>query len=181
MRIQLTILGILLTVAIYAQMPGQAQILAQTQILPQAQIPAQTLPDFEFYRLDKSPFTNKDLPQRKRTFFVFFDSDCEHCQRAVKKIDQQYKSFKNTLTCLVSLDDHDKINRFINTYAPHLKDQANVVLLQDIRNQFIVRFKPYKYPSMFLYSADKKLVDYEDNEETVFRMVNALAKTNSHQ
>jgi peroxiredoxin len=158
MGIRLSVLGMLIAGNIYAQ------------------IPAQTLPDFTFYRLDKSPFTNRDLPQGKMSFFIFFDSDCDHCQRAVRNIDQQYKSFQNTVTCLISVDDHDKINRFVNTYAQHLKNQKNVVLLQDSLNQFIARFKPYKYPSMFLYSADKKLIDYEDNEETVFRIVNTINK-----
>jgi hypothetical protein len=47
-------------------------------------------------------------------------------------------------------------------------------MLQDTKNEFIVRFKPRKYPSMFLYSADKKLLDYEDNAESMFRFTNQL-------
>jgi peroxiredoxin len=140
------------------------------------QIPAQTLPGFEFSRLDKSFFTNKDLPKDKMLFFVFFDPDCEHCQHAVKNIDQQYKSFNNTAVYLLSSEDHDKINNFIATYGRHLKAQKNVVVLQDNLNQFIAKFKPYKYPAMFLYSSEKKLLDYEDNEETVFRVVNIINK-----
>lgn len=141
-----------------------------------AQIPAQELPEFVFHRLDGKAFTNQELPPGKRTFFVFFDSDCDHCQRAVKSIDQQYRSFQNTPVYLISMDDHDKINRFVYTYAPHLKDQKNVVLLRDDQNQFITRFSPYKYPAMMLYSADKKLLDYQDNEATVFRIVHTLQK-----
>src|SRR5258708_27050030 len=139
-----------------------------------AQIPAHTLPHFTFYRHDKSAFTNSDLLCGKMYFFLFFDSDCDHCQRAVKNIDQQYQSFQNTLICLISVDDHDKIDRFVNTYAQHLKNKKNVVLLQDNLNQFIPRFKPYKYPSMYLYSTDKKLIDYENNEPTVFRIVHTI-------
>ena len=134
-----------------------------------SQLPAQILPDFEFSRLNKSPFTNNDLPKEKMLFFVFFDSDCDHCQHAVKNIDQQYASFKKAAVYLISTDDKDKINRFINTYGQHLKNQTNVVLLRDNLNQFVAKFKPLKYPSMFLYSANKKLVQYEDNEESVFR------------
>jgi len=81
------------------------------------QIPAQTLPEFEFSRLDKSAFTNKNLPHGKLLFFVFFDSDCDHCQRAVKNLDKQYKSFKKASVYLISLDDQDKINRFMIIYG----------------------------------------------------------------
>jgi peroxiredoxin len=141
------------------------------------QIPAQTVPDFEFFRIDNSMFANQDLPKGKMLFFVFFDSDCEHCQRAVKNIDQQYKIFKESAVYLISLDDRDKINHFMANYGRRLKSQKNVILLQDKLNQFIARFKPYKYPSMFLYGADKKLIDYEDNEGTVFRFEHAIKRT----
>jgi peroxiredoxin len=140
------------------------------------QVPAQIIPDFEFSKLDHSPFTNRDLPQDKMLFFVFFDADCEHCQHAMKNIDARYLSFKKTKIFLISLDDNAKIKHFVNTFAPHLKDQKNVLLLRDNLNQFITKFKPYKYPSMFLYSAERKLIDYEDNEETVFRFVNTINK-----
>lgn len=140
-----------------------------------SQLPAQILPDFEFSRLNKSPFTNNDLPKEKMLFFVFFDSDCEHCQRAIKNIDQQYGSFKKAAVYLISTDDHNKINRFISAYGEHLKNQKNVVLLRDNLNQFIAKFKPLKYPSMFLYSTQKKLVGYEDNEESVFRFFKPIS------
>jgi peroxiredoxin len=138
--------------------------------------PAKTLPQFEFSRLNQSTFTNKDLPAGKILFFMFFDSDCDHCQRAIHEIEQEYKCFQQTVICLVSLDDKNKINHFISGYAPRLKAQKNVVLLQDTKNQFIALFNPLRYPAMFLYSKDKKLIDYEDNELTVFRLVNTIRK-----
>jgi peroxiredoxin len=141
------------------------------------QIPAQTLPDFKFYKPDQSTFTAKDLPQDKMVFFIFFDSDCEHCQIAVKNINQHYQSFRKVSICLVSVDGNDKINRFISLYGNHLNGHSNVVVLEDKLNQFIEKFKPYKYPSMFLYSTDRKLIDYEDNEQTVFRFINDINKT----
>ena len=141
-----------------------------------AQAPAQTIPEFEFSRLDESSFTNKDLVHEKMILFIFFDSQCEHCQRTVNSIDRQYGSFAKTAIYLVSMDDVQKIRDFINRYAAHLKDQKSVLLLRDDRSQFISRFKPYRYPAMLLYSADKKLIDYEDNAESVFRLVNTISK-----
>ncbi|HXB44814.1 MAG TPA: redoxin domain-containing protein [Puia sp.] len=150
-------------------------LLTQSNICGQ-QIPAQTLPQFEFSRMDNRPFVNKDLPETKMLFFVFFDSDCSHCQRAVRNIDQQYASFQKTSIYLISDDSQEKINRFVNTFARHLKVQKHVVLLQDNLHQFIPKFKPYRYPAMLLYAPDKKLLDYEDNEESVFRFVHAIKK-----
>jgi peroxiredoxin len=141
------------------------------------QIPAQMLPEFQFYKPDQSTFTDRDLPQNKMVFFIFFDPDCEHCQTAVKNIDKDYPSFKKVTICLISTDGFDKINRFISIYGSHLKGHNNVIILQDKHDQFLEKFKPYKYPSMFLYSTDRKLIDYEDNEQTVFRFVNDLNKT----
>jgi hypothetical protein len=139
-----------------------------------AQSPAQTIPDFKFFRFDKTPFSQHDLPRAKPCFFVFFDSECEHCQRAVKYLDAHYKVFSKCSVYLISLDDQNKMTRFMNTFGPHLKGQPNVLLLQDRLYQFIPNFKPVKYPSMFLYSAERKLIDYEDNDETVFRFVNEV-------
>ena len=147
-------------------------------ICSKSQTPAQVLPDFEFYHLDNSKFSNKDLPLRQNLLFVFFDSDCEHCQLAAKKLDQEYKSFDKIAVYFISLDDSDKMRQFMAIHAPQLKIQKNVNLLQDRSNQFIIKFKPKRYPSIFLYSADKKLLDYEDNEETVFRIVNMIKKDN---
>jgi thiol-disulfide isomerase/thioredoxin len=140
------------------------------------QIPAQSIPDFQFLGADKKTFTTNELPKDKMIFFVFFDSECDHCQHAIKNIDKNYQAFQKTATYIISIDDHEKINQFMNTYGPHLKTQKNVVFLQDKFNQFITKFTPRKYPSMFLYSTQNKLLDYEDNEESIFRFLNIINK-----
>jgi peroxiredoxin len=140
------------------------------------QVPAQTVPAFEFIRLDDSPFTQKDIPAGKMVFFVFFDSDCEHCQQAVRNINQQYKAFEKTAIYFVSLDPPEKMIRFMSIFGPELKKQKNVQLLHDKRNLFIARFNPRKYPGMFLYSPEGRLIDYEDNEGTVFRLAHVASQ-----
>src|SRR5437764_12094625 len=93
------------------------------------QSPAQAIPDFTFYKLNNAPFTDKNLTAGKKLFFVFFDSDCEHCQRAVSYISNHYRDFKTISLYLITLDDKDKIDRFINKYGAKLKNKKNVTLL----------------------------------------------------
>jgi peroxiredoxin len=140
------------------------------------QPPAQTIPHFQFFKLDNTSFTDNDLPKGKIIFFMFLDPDCDHCQHAIKSIGEQYQAFKKTTIFLISIYDKNKMNHFMDTYGGKLKVQKNVTILQDKLQQFIAKFNPERYPSMFLYSPEKKLLNYEDNPESVFRLVNAINK-----
>ncbi len=135
---------------------------------------AQVLPEFTFYRADGRPFGRHDLPMNSPLLFVFFDPDCPHCQQAVRHIGEQFFLNGKTEICFVSIENWDKIRSFISVYGAKLKDQPNVVWLRDSAAEFIGKFKPLKFPAMMLYSASGKLVDYEDNENTVFRLVKLL-------
>jgi hypothetical protein len=52
-----------------------------------AQNPAATIPEFNFEKQDRSVFTKKDLPPGFFSFFVFFDTECDHCQHAIEYAD----------------------------------------------------------------------------------------------
>jgi thioredoxin-related protein len=143
-----------------------------------AQNPVKSIPEFLFYRLDNRKFTKQNIQPGKKVFFVFFDSDCDHCQRAVLDINKNQKEFKNVAVYLVSLDDEQKINHFMTCYGPELKGRKNVTILLDPKNNFLPKFKPRKYPSMFLFAKDGKLITYEDNPENVFRIINQIKTFN---
>jgi peroxiredoxin len=128
-----------------------------------AQQPIQQIPRFMFYKQGGQAFTKRDMLPNKKAFFVFFDSDCEHCQHAMREINSQYKEFDNSEIYLVTLDDSEKINRFMSAYGPNLIGKRNVTILRDPRNEFINDFKPRQYPSMLLFSAKGKLLMYQDD------------------
>ncbi len=134
-----------------------------------AQTPALTIPDFSFFKQDKSLFTNKNLEPGKKLFFFFFDTDCDHCQHAMLNLNEHYDDYKKAAVYLISLNDKDMINQFMSKFAPKLKGKQKVTLLLDTKNEFISKFQPRRYPAMFLYTPDKKLADYEDNAESMFR------------
>jgi thioredoxin-related protein len=139
-----------------------------------AQTPVKKIPGFVFYRLDKSPFTNKNIQSGKKVFFVFFDSDCDHCQRAVHDINLHYREFSKAEIYLVTLDNITKINDFLNKYGPTLINKPNVTILQDPKNEFIVDFNPRKYPSMLLFSAKGDLLMYQDDPENMSQILKQL-------
>ena len=81
----------------------------------------------------------------------------------MREINSQYKEFDNSEIYLVTLDDSEKINRFMSAYGPNLIGKRNVTILRDPRNEFINDFKPRQYPSMLLFSAKGKLLMYQDD------------------
>jgi len=141
-----------------------------------AQVPAETVPSFTFKKLNKSAFTNKDLEPGKLLFFVFFDTECDHCQRAIQYIDEHYNEFKKTAIYLITLDSLERITGFMSKYGNKLKNKKYVTVLQDLQNEFIRKFRPGKYPSLFLYSAKKELIIYEDNEKRLAGILHEINK-----
>ncbi|MGZ8558637.1 MAG: TlpA family protein disulfide reductase [Chitinophagaceae bacterium] len=141
-----------------------------------AQVPAATIPEFNFFKLNKSLFTNKNLASGKMIFFVFFDTDCDHCQHAIQYINQHSEEFKKAAVYLITLDDQEKITLFMGKYGNNLKGNKNITILQDLKNEFLPKFRPRKYPSLFLYSAKKELIMYDDNPQNLFRFTQQINK-----
>ena len=65
---------------------------------------------------------------------------------------------------LITLDSKKVLDAFMGSYGKNLLNKKNVLLLQDTNNEFIGKFGPKKYPSLFLYSAAQKLLVYSDDE-----------------
>ena len=139
-----------------------------------AQKPAEKIPAFTFFRQDKTAFINKDLASNKLLYFVFFDTDCDHCQHAVADINKHSNDFENASVYLLTLDNNEKIATFMNKYGNKLIGKSNITILQDTLQEFIVKFKPKKYPAMFLYSPQRELIMYSDDEKQVAKFVKRI-------
>jgi len=145
----------------------------------QAQTPAQTIPAFTFYKLDKTPFTNKNITSGKDVMFIFFDVTCDHCQHTIGTLSKRINECSKISIYLISLEDKTAINNFLNQYGKNLVNKSNVTVLMDIKDQFITQFSPRKYPSVFLYSSARKLLLYDDNDEYLtgfFKIINPSKK-----
>lgn len=138
--------------------------------------PASVIPEFTMFREDKTAFTNQQLNKEKLLFFLFFDVKCEHCRQAVQTISKRYGEMNNTYIHLVTLDQPEEVKAFLNKYGKNLLDKNNVSLFFDLRNEFIIKFKPRKYPSIFLYSPQRKLIIYDDNPEKLPKFFDEIKK-----
>ena len=139
-----------------------------------AQTPAKTIPSFNFYTLSNASFVNSNLPANKKIFFVFFDTGCEHCQRSVARFNQHSSELRNAAVYFITLDPKGKIDPFMSKYGSNLSKEKNITILQDRQFQFIPKFQPKKYPSMFLYSAKQQLILYSDDEASVDKFIGMI-------
>lgn len=139
-----------------------------------SQSPAQVVPKFTLYQLNQTSFTNENVAKNKPLFFFFFDPDCDHCQQTAINLNKQFKGFTKAAVYLVSQANDNKINAFMDKYLPIFRNGKNVTILRDKNNEFVTKFLPNRYPAMYVFDTNQKLVDYEDNPETIFRIVKAL-------
>jgi hypothetical protein len=137
--------------------------------------PAAVMPGFRWLRHDGRTVTNADLPPGKLALIVFFDPDCEHCKRTLGRMDRESADYRSVSVYFVSMESQEKIDKFVAAYAPRLAARRNVLFLRDPGAAYMAAFYPVRFPSLFLYSPEHKLLDYEDNEETVFRIKRSMA------
>ncbi len=55
---------------------------------------SQSLPPFKMYRSDKTIFNAAESPKTKPVVLIYFDPDCEHCQKLMKELFQKIDAFK---------------------------------------------------------------------------------------
>ena len=127
-----------------------------------AQDPVVTIPAFSFSRVDKTIFTNENISKGRMVFFVFFDTECDHCRHAIEYLSQHHSDFSKTAIYLITLENTSRSIPFIVKNGNNLLGKNNVMLLQDTQSEFIKKFRPRKYPSMFLFSDKKQLLLYDD-------------------
>lgn len=140
-----------------------------------AQAP-KALPAFTFDEVyQASKFNSDKLPKSGYIVLNFYDPGCGHCQKMGAGIAQNLAKLKNVSFYFISMNDKVYVDGFINMHAKALKNAANVKFLFDAGTQFIEKFKPSNYPSLYIYDAKTKmLVQHLDGEDDVKKLLTAL-------
>lgn len=127
-----------------------------------------TIPEFRFFRMDNgAEVTHKNVAPGKKTLFVFFDTKCPHCRVALTEYNQNQAKLNDINIFLINSEDKKVVTPFLNEVASKLITKKNVIVLADYQRQFIRMFLPKKFPSMFLFAANRQLIIYTDEEKDI--------------
>lgn len=106
-----------------------------------------------------------------KVILVFFQPDCDHCQREAKAINEHLNSFKDYELYFVTTENFDLIDKFARDYD--LSNKSNIHFVQTTLNEILNTVGPISAPSMFIYS-DKILVKHLDGETPIEEILKHL-------
>jgi thioredoxin-related protein len=136
----------------------------------QALAPGTDIPKGVFYKTDGKVFSTEQVPAGKKSLLMFFDATCEHCQRVAAGLSKRTAELGNLNIYLISMDEKVSMDYYITNFAKPLVALKNVTVLQDRDRVFIPLFHPTQYPSLYLFSAQRKLVYFTSKEKEVPNM-----------
>lgn len=127
-----------------------------------------SLPEFRFFRMDNgAEVTHRNVTPGKKTLFVFFDTECPHCRVAITEYNHNQAKLNDINVFLITRDQKAVVNAFLKEVGSKLIAKKNVTVLADNQNQFIGKFLPKKFPSMFLFGVNRQLMIYTDEEKDI--------------
>lgn len=150
-------------------------VFCSVQINAQTKEGAATIPYFTFYKLNKEPFVRDSISSSQKKLFLYFNSECNHCQKQAKWLSKGMQLnpnvFKNLQLIFVSFEEMSAISAFKDKYN---FTQANCVFLQDSRVTFDDKFDVNSFPSILIYSKDNTLIKKFEGEVKVDRIIDYL-------
>src|SRR4030095_10877224 len=73
---------------------------------------SQAIPPFKMYRSDKTIFSAAELPKTKPVVLIFFDPDCDHCQKLMKELFEKINAFKKAEIIMVTFKPIEEVAEF---------------------------------------------------------------------
>lgn len=132
-----------------------------------------TIPAFSYKTIKGKVFSNKDLIENTPTIFLYFNSECEHCQSEAEQIRDNIGNFSNTQLVFISFEEPKKIMAFATKYK--LDHYDTVTFLCDKQVSFSATFDVKSLPTIVIYDKNKKLVEKIKGQikvETILKKLN---------
>lgn len=135
-------------------------------------------PTINLLKMDSTTFlSNQDLKKNYNTVFINFSPTCEHCQRTIESILNNYNKFKETQFVLTSFEEFYTIRQFYFDYNLNL--YSNIFIGQEIDYSLTKQIKYSSFPCLVVFNQQQQYVntiDRETNAKVLLKTLNLLKK-----
>lgn len=131
-----------------------------------------TIPAFSYLTIDGKVFSNKDLKENIPTVFLYFNSECEHCQSEAEQIRDNIEKFANAQLVFISFEEPKKITAFATKYK--LDHYDTITFLYDKQVSFATTFDVNYLPSVVIYDKNKKLIKKIKGEVKIEKILQSI-------
>lgn len=121
---------------------------------------------------DSSIFYSTFLTKGKPLVLMFFNPDCDHCQKETKELLAYREELREIPVVMVSALPYHLINSFYSDYNIAL--MANVKMGQDKDYKLGLQYKPTHYPAIYIYDHTGSLVKVYSGNVGVPAILDAL-------
>lgn len=139
-------LSVISSLVLSAQKDSSDNYVKNFMNIPLMQVPV--LPDSSLY-------TNANIRKHAPFVLMFFNPDCDHCQKETKELLAYKDELKNIQILMVSASTLSEIRDFYETYQ--LSSMPNISMGRDIQYRLGSIYKLRTYPSIFVYDSSGAL------------------------
>ncbi len=118
---------------------------------------SQNLPPFKIILApDSSVFTNQKMQKNKPCVIMFFNPECEHCQRETKELMAYKTELKDVQLIMISATSYKMVNEFYHDY--NLSYMPSIKIGYDPGYALSMKYQLRTMPSLFVYSSTGKML-----------------------
>jgi len=133
------------------------------------------LPEFVFTDIETgNEFSNNQLKIDIPTLFIYFNTECEHCQVEISQINKNIDNFNNTQIVMISFEEPTILLEKLK--HTNLLNSDNVFILFDSKNEFQKISGDCPFPTSLIYNEDQKLIKVFKGEVRVEALLKYLKK-----
>lgn len=114
------------------------------------------LPEFRILKADSTWFTDQLIPQDKPVIIMYFNPDCEHCQKEAEVLVRNREILDSAFLLLASYDSPEDIGHFVKRYK--LDQFRYMAAGRDADYYLPTFFKVEKTPFIAVYSRYHRFV-----------------------
>ena len=111
----------------------------------------QSLPDFSFESINNKLTINaRSLSLDTPRVFIYFNSNCDHCQKQISEILKNYNDINKIYLYLISTESIAALDTFSNKYS--IFRYRNIMVVRDFSYFFPIHYRITTTPSLVLFS-----------------------------